>query len=130
MVGAGGMFLQKMPAIGGLSGKELTERLAYEQEITEAVEQAFQAAPSYGQWFSESGDRDDIIYGLFRDFKPTVALERDIFFDCPCSRERYLAAIRNLGKDEVEDMKRNGPDPLEIICHNCGSVYHIPVAEL
>ena len=44
--------------------------------------------------------------------------------------ERYLAAIRNLGKDEVEDMKRNGPDPLEVICHNCGSVYHIPVAEL
>lgn len=130
VVGAGGMFLQRLPATGGLSGKELAERLAYEQETTEAVEHAFQSAPSYGQWFSEGGDRDDIIHGLFRDFRPAVALERDILFDCPCSRERYLAAIRNLGKDEVADMKRSGPDPLEVICHNCGSIYHIPVAEL
>ena len=87
------MFLQKMPAHGGLSGKELAERQAYEAEITEAVEHAFQAAPSYGQWFSEGGDRDDIIYGLFRDFNPTVALDRDIIFDCSCSREKYLSAV-------------------------------------
>lgn len=130
VIGAGGMFLQKMPALGGLTGKELQERMTYEEEITAAAEHAFQAAPSYGQWFSEGGDRDDVIYGLFRDFKPTVALERDILFECPCSRERYLSSIRNLGKDEVEDMKKNGPNPLEIICHNCGSIYHIPVAEL
>ena len=130
VVGAGGMFLQKMPAHGGLSGKELVERQAYEAEVTEAVEHAFQAAPSYGQWFSEGGDRDDIIYGLFRDFNPTVALERDIIFDCNCTREKYLSAVKNLGQDEVADIKQNGPNPLEIICHNCGSVYHIPTEEL
>ena len=130
VVGAGGMFLQRMPARGGLTGKELDRRLAFEEEVTAAVEHAFQAAPSYGQWFAEGGDREDIIHGLFRDFNPTVALERDIIFDCPCSREKYLSTVRNLGKDEVEDMRRNGPDPLEIICHNCGSVYHIPTSEL
>ena len=130
VIGAGGMFLQKMPAHGGSSGKEQAERQAYEAEVTEAVEHAFQAAPSYGQWFSEGGDRDDIIYGLFRDFNPTVALERDIIFDCSCTREKYLSAVRNLGHDEVADIQQNGPNPLEIICHNCGSVYHIPTEEL
>ena len=28
-------------------------------------------------------------------------------------------------KKELEDIKKNGPDPLEITCRNCGSVYKI-----
>ena len=75
-------------------------------------------------------DADDIIYGLFREFKPSVALRRDVKFDCPCSKEKFLAHVKALSKAELDDIKKNGPDPLEIVCHNCSSVYNINVSEL
>ncbi|MBE6344296.1 MAG: Hsp33 family molecular chaperone HslO [Spirochaetaceae bacterium] len=122
VIGAGGMFLQRLPSTGGkIDRKESID----EEELVEAVEHAFSSAPSYGQWFAEKGNREDIIYGLFRAMNPSVVLDRDIVFDCPCSEEKYTNAIKNLGKEEVQDIILNDPDPIEVICHNCGSVYNI-----
>jgi len=116
VAGAGALFLQTMPGA--------------DPDIVEAAERAFAAAPSLGQWFAEGGSREDIIFGLFRGMKPVVALEREIRYDCPCSRERFLAHLRSLGRKELDEMATNGPDPLEVVCHNCGSVYRYPVAEV
>ena len=116
VIGAGALYLQAMPDS--------------DPDIVEVAERAFAAAPSLGQWFAEGGDREDVIFGLFRALKPVVALERDIFFDCPCSRERYANHLRNLDKKELADMAENGSDPIEVVCHNCGSVYAYPRAEI
>ena len=116
VIGAGALYLQVMPGA--------------DPGIVEAAERAFAAAPSLGQWFAEGGDREDIIFGLFRALKPVVALERDIVFDCPCSRERYANHLRNLDKKELTDMAENGSDPIEVVCHNCGSVYTYPREEI
>lgn len=141
VIGAGGLFLQVMPEVGGKLSEKLKERAAAasadgaqsigsadngklsDDELLDRVEAAFRAAPPLGQWFSEKGDLEDIIYGLFREFKPSVVFNRKILFDCPCSREGFLRHIRNLGKAELDDIKARGPDPLEVICHNCGSRY-------
>lgn len=131
VVGAGGMFLQLMPGTGGTKAASSTDAgTDTDDGLAAAVERAFTAAPSYGQWFSEKGNREDIIHGLFREFKPAVVLERGVVFDCPCSMERFTGAIRALGEDEVRDILRNDSDPLEVACHNCGSVYHIPKSSL
>ncbi len=161
VTGAGGLFLQVMPDVGGKLSEKLAERAAKKKrsasdangatdaksdatadtasgagtavsddDLLDRVEAAFRAAPPLGQWFSEKGDRDDIIYGLFREFSPSVVLERDILFDCPCSKEVFKRHVKNLNAAELADIKQNGPDPLEIVCHNCGSVYRIPVSEL
>lgn len=116
VIGAGGMFLQVMPNA--------------DSEIVEAAEHAFSSAPSLGSWFAEGGDRNDIIYGLFRDFSPTVLLERAIIFDCPCSRENFAQRLSGLDQKELSDMVENGPDPIEVVCHNCSSVYTYPSTEL
>ena len=63
--------------------------------------------------------------GPFREFAPTGVLGRDIIFDCPCSKEHFADAVRHLPASELADILANDPDPLEITCHNCGSVYHI-----
>jgi molecular chaperone Hsp33 len=110
VAGAGGLFLQTMPGA--------------DPELVLAAEHAFAAAPSLGQWFAEGGDREDVIFGLFRGMDPIVALERDIRFDCPCSRELYAARIAGLDRAELADMAENGSDTTEVVCHNCGSVYH------
>ena len=38
--------------------------------------------------------------------------------------------VNKASKDIADDIKKNGPDPLEITCHNCGSVYKIPVNKI
>ncbi|MCR5724365.1 MAG: Hsp33 family molecular chaperone HslO [Treponema sp.] len=132
VIGAGALFLQAVPGAGGKSktsaqtadsGSEDKDSIA--TELIGRVENAFRACPSLGTWFSENGKREDIIHGLFREFSPVSVLDRDIIFDCPCSEAHFVDAVRHLPKAELEDILKNDSDPLEITCHNCGSVYHI-----
>ena len=125
-----------MPKTGGTAGDgggsdSHAEETLEEEKLLTGVENAFKACPSLGLLYSEKEvDSEDIIVGLFREFKPTITLKRDIIFNCPCSEEFFINHIRNLPKAELEDIKKNGPDPLEITCRNCGSVFHIKTERL
>lgn len=132
VTGAGGMYVQVMPQAGGyskvsaqtaFSGKEDAEEIR--EELIYKVEMALNALPNPGQWFSEHGNREDIVYGLFREFKPTAVLDRAVIFDCPCSAQNFALRIKNLGKAELDDILATEKFPLEVICQNCGSVYYI-----
>ena len=94
------------------------------------MERAFTACPPLGDWFAEGGNCEDIIFGLLREFNPQAVAARNITFDCPCSKEYYLEAMRKLPQAELENLKETADDPLEIVCRNCSSVYTIPLAEL
>ncbi|MCI5607381.1 MAG: Hsp33 family molecular chaperone HslO [Treponema sp.] len=136
VTGAGAMFLQVMPKTGGTAklGEQVDSRdqdTEEDEKLLKKVENAFKACPSLGLLYSEKQvDSEDIVIGLFREFKPDIILERDIIYDCPCNEDYYLNYLRTLPKDQIEDIKKNGPDPLEIVCRNCGSVYHIPVDKI
>jgi molecular chaperone Hsp33 len=136
VVGAGAMYIQVMPKTGGTAelGSQVdshAEEDADEEELLRKVENAFKACPSIGLLYSESEvDSEDIILGLFREFQPTITMKRDIIYDCPCSKDYFLNHIRGLPAKDLEDIRKNGPDPLEITCRKCGSVYHIPVSEI
>ena len=132
VTGAGGMFIQVLPETGGtkIKGSQLnssSDQKADEELITR-VENAISACPSLGKWFSDGGDLEDIIYGLFREFNPKVAVTRDVFFDCPCTKEFYLDYLNNLPEAQKAEFKK-GNEPLEIVCKNCGSVYTINLDE-
>ena len=134
ITGAGGLMLQIMPETGGKRGsgeaKSSSADKKSDEDLLSRVELAFKTAPSIGQWFSENGTIEDLVYGLFREFSPSIALRRTITFDCPCNEDYFINHIRHLPKDEVDDIRKNGPDPLEIVCRNCGSVYKIPVSKI
>ena len=136
VVGAGAMYIQVMPKTGGTAelGSQVdshAEEDADEEELLRKVENAFKACPSIGLLYSESEvDSEDIILGLFREFQPTITMKRDIIYDCPCSKDYFLNHIRGLPAKDLEDIRKNGPDPLEITCRKCGSIYHIPVSEI
>ena len=132
VIGAGALFLQAVPGAGGKaaasaqtadSGSEATAALA--DELLTRAENALRACPSLGTWFAEQGTREDLIHGLFREFVPVSVLERDVVFDCPCSLKHFAAAVRALPPAELADIIAHDAEPLEITCHNCGSVYHI-----
>lgn len=122
VIGAGGLFLQEMPRSGGVLRKKYSDSEI--EDIRCRAENAFRAAPSLGQWFSEGGDRDDVIYGLFREFSPAVVYERNIVFDCDCSNFYYKNILSRLPKSELMELKKED-DPLEVKCNKCGSVYRI-----
>lgn len=136
VIGAGAMYLQIMPKTGGTAkvGSQVDshqEEDVEEEELLRKVENAFKACPSLGLLYSEKEvDSEDIILGLFREFKPIITLKRDIKFDCPCNKDQFIKYVRTLPKEQLEDIRKNGPDPLEICCQNCGSIYHIPVSEI
>ena len=130
VIGAGGLFIQRMPAEGGTRRQHTPWS---EDEIEDTVvrmERAFSACPPLGDWFREKGNCDDIIFGLFREFAPRSVAVRQIVFDCSCSQDYYLQKLKTLPQQELSALKNTSGDPLEIVCRNCSSVYHIPLAEL
>ena len=136
VVGAGAMYIQVMPKTGGTAdlGSQVdshAEEDAEEEKLLQKVENAFRACPSIGLLYSEGEvDSEDIILGLFREFQPTITMKRDIIWDCPCSKDYYLEHLRGLPAKDLEDIRRNGPDPLEVVCRKCGSKYNINVNEI
>jgi molecular chaperone Hsp33 len=138
IVGAGGFFLQALPNIGGKIKPKLTKELLLKKDglfeaselLKEKVEHAFSSCPSLGQWYAEKGNNEDLIFGLFREFNPVVAYTREIHYDCPCSKESFTAYIKNLGETELKEIKEQDPSPIEVVCHNCASVYEIDTADL
>lgn len=134
VVGAGGLFLQVMPETGGTKkvGSQVGSSADWkdDEELLSKVEMDFKTAPMLGKWFRDGHKTDELILSLFKEFKPVVPVHRSIKFECPCSEETYINYIRTLPQDELSDIKKNGPDPLEVTCRNCGSVYHIPVSKI
>jgi molecular chaperone Hsp33 len=133
VIGAGAMFLQVIPKTGGTeklgSQVDSASDVDENEELLRSVENAFSAAPSLGQWFSEDGKIDDIVYGLFREFNPSIVLHRDIVFDCPCSQEYFTKYLQSLPKEQLEEIKKDSK-PIEISCRNCGSIYTIPLENI
>ncbi|HPM06302.1 MAG TPA: Hsp33 family molecular chaperone HslO [Treponemataceae bacterium] len=133
IVGAGGFFLQALPHIGGKLKPSLAKELLLEKDgiyeaselLKDKVEHAFTSCPSLGQWYAEKGNNEDLIFGLFREFNPVIAYTRSINFECSCSKERLIDYVRNLGRQEIEELKAQKDHVIEITCHNCASVYKI-----
>ena len=136
VIGAGAMYIQIMPVTGGTAklGSQVDSHQEEKEDddvLLQKVENAFKACPSLGLLYSEKTvDSEDIVIGLFREFNPAIVMNRDIIFDCPCNEDYYIHYLRTLPKDQLADIRQNGPDPLEITCRNCGSVYHIPVGKI
>ncbi len=130
VIGAGGLFMQALPATGGQKEDNKVEAEAIKDALIQNAERAFGACPSLGQWFSEGQTREPLIKGLFREFDPKIVLERSVVFDCPCSAQGFATSIKRIGASELEDILANDPDPIEVSCKNCGSLYRIPKSML
>jgi molecular chaperone Hsp33 len=120
LAGAGGLFLQVMPGVD--------DRLLAE------VEAAACSMPSIGQWFADHTDADDspadLIRTTFSDFAPRMIGTDDIGFFCPCERSRFLDFISSMKGETRESILNEGPFPLEVVCHNCATVYAFSEDEL
>lgn len=116
LISARGMLAQRMPdsdmeafvkVLECFEGNQVTERLADAD--------AFSAV-----WLGAFGE----LLGL-----PDIAVRdtRALMFKCRCNRERVLAVLKSLSREELEERVEEGQD---ITCHMCGHTYSATPEEI
>ena len=116
VAGAGGLFLQALPGAS--------------DEALDRVERLVYGIPPLGETFASGASRMDVCLRSFPFFDYNHLDDKPIRFHCACSKERLGAYIGALPLDELSDMAANGPFPVEVKCHSCGSVYRFGKDEL
>lgn len=109
IAGAGGLFFQALP------GADDTDM--------EDIEVWMKEVPPMGDYFAEGKSRKDFLYDWFRNFDTKILAEQECRFSCDCNKERFAMYIKALGKNELEELIRKGPFPMDIRCHYCNSSY-------
>jgi molecular chaperone Hsp33 len=109
VTGAGGVFLQAMP---GVSPEQVIE-----------AENSIQQIQSLGESFANGGGPEQLIEKEFASLYPRFIDSSRVEFFCRCNRKRMEDYLKNLSVSDMDEIKENGPFPLETRCHHCNSVY-------
>jgi molecular chaperone Hsp33 len=109
VTGAGGLFLQAMPQA--------------DDDLAGSMEERVTGLPSLGEVFTADKDPEALVAAAFKDYSPRFLANRRIEFMCHCNRERVRSLLTLLPIDELEDIRANGPFPVEINCHYCSTPY-------
>lgn len=113
---AGGYLVQLLP---GLSDEEIT-----------MIEQRIAALPHPTALLRDGATPEQILDRIFPEGY-TFGDRQPVSFHCPCSRERFEAAIVSLGQDEVTRIIEEEEQPYtEVVCHFCNEAYHFSPDEM
>ena len=122
LLGAGGVFVQKMPAENGAEKDD--------SDDAGIIQDALTSMQSVGISLSEGKSLSSIISDTFGDFYPNVVGSREIEFKCSCSHERFSSYLAGLEKKDRDEIYENGPFPVKTLCHNCNTEYSFEKEEL
>jgi molecular chaperone Hsp33 len=79
--------------------------------------------PSMGQVVESSDFPEAWLKQTFQDLQPRILDQRGVEFMCHCNREKFRAMLAMLDREELEDIARTGPFPVELRCHHCNTAY-------
>ena len=99
------------------------------EETIVAVEQAIADIPQVTQLLSEGDTPTDMINRLFGEENVKFLDERDVAFQCDCSKERFAAGLATLHGDEITAMIEEDGGA-EIVCQFCNNHYHFSADDL
>ncbi len=115
---AGGLLLQVMP------------KAAIDEELVQTLESRIASLSGFTPLLRSGKTLPEIFQELLGDMGLNILPERQIVrFNCDCSFERVLGALKMFGIDELKDMieKDNGA---EATCEFCGEVYQASQKDL
>lgn len=116
VAGAGGLFLQALPGAS--------------DEALDRVERLVFGMAPFGETLATGATRMDLCLRSFPFFDYNHLDEKPTRFYCACSKARLGSYLSSMPQAEVEDMAENGPFPVKVTCHNCGSIYEYSKSEL
>jgi molecular chaperone Hsp33 len=116
VIGAGGMLIQAMPGA--------------DDKVMSSLEKIVNNFPVIGSALSVGKTPVNLVEEEFRDYSPVFVSNTRIEFFCRCKKEHMLQYLSALPKDEMNDIIKNGPFPVEIICFNCNTKYYFEKDEL
>ena len=73
---------------------------------------------------------NDLLFRLFHEDGVRVWPPSHLRFGCRCSRERVVTMLSSLPRAEVETMKVDGTDEVEVVCQFCSTAYRFDESEL
>jgi len=114
VIGAGGLKLQAFP--GAAPGND---------DLVRRIENQMMLLPSLGSEIAHGQTAMEYLEHWFQDFTVTALDSRPVEFMCHCSEEKFLHHLKNLPAEDRKDIRDNGPFPLVLSCHHCGSTYEI-----
>ena len=115
---AGGLLLQIMP------------RAAEDPEIVETLESRLAQLTGFTPLLRAHKSLPQIFEELVGDMGLHILPETQLVrFNCPCTYERMLGALKLLGEAELQDMIEKD-DGAEATCHFCNQVYHTDADQL
>jgi molecular chaperone Hsp33 len=107
---AGGYLVQLLP---GLDDAEIA-----------AIEERIAALPHPTSLIREGTTPEQVLERIFPEGF-TLGDRYPVAFRCPCSRERFEAAIVSLGETEIRSIIDEETAPhTEVVCHFCNEKYH------
>src|SRR5690625_1352539 len=115
ILSAGGFIIQLMPGAN--------------EEVISKLEIAIEQLPPISSLIRDGKSPEQILQQLFNDEDLKVLEKIPIEFQCKCSKERMMAAIKGLGKKEIIAMIEEDHGA-ETTCHFCNNMYNITEEEL
>lgn len=113
---AGGYLIQLLP---GLSDEEIV-----------AIEREIAALPHPTALIREGVTPEQLLQRIFPGGFTQVD-RYPVGFSCPCTRERFEAAIVSLGANEIERIIEEETAPsTEVVCHFCNEAYYFTPSEM
>jgi molecular chaperone Hsp33 len=114
---AGGYLIQ---VLGGLVDEEVT-----------AMEDRLARLPHPTALISDGVTPEQVLARIFPGDDYEVLDRYPVRFHCPCTMERFEAAIVSLGADEVTRIIKEEEQPFtEVVCHFCNEAYRFSPAQM
>lgn len=115
---AGGLLLQVMP------------KAARDEALVKTLEARVSSLSGFTPLLRAHQSLPEILHQLLGDLGLEILTQSQLVrFDCGCSFDRVLGALKMLGQDELQDMIEKDKGA-EATCHFCGQVYRASSQEL
>lgn len=126
---AGGIIIQLLPD----AAEEAVQALESMIEKMEPMTSIISRVQENSRAMSDSGVVKAVLAEIFKsmpeEYKPEIIGERDIRWDCDCSRERIEKALMTIGKKDLKEIiEEDGQAELQ--CHFCLKKYSFNRDEL